>query len=262
MFWKTSPDSFPLIFESCGKFVSRGEWIHPCRIISSYEIIAVLSGKISLYEGEKEFVLEKNQVYLLSPHIKHGGTRPSRDVSFYWLHFQTQALFNEKHFFFSDADTSGLFSLFRMLLHDVNTPFYPQTSAEYLTRLILNEISYLSDRKKEENHIAYKVAEYISGNITDRPNVTDVAEHFGYHPDYLSRLFRKTYGRGIGVFIAEQTIKNAKTLLSVPEKSISEIARILGFENANAFTKFFQYHEGITPSRYVSLYYNTHINHS
>ena len=42
---------------------------------------------------------------------------------------------------------------------------------------------------------------------------------------------------------------------------IVETAKYLGYENENLFVKFFKYHEGITPSQYVSMFYNTHINH-
>lgn len=260
MFQSVSHETHPLVFESCGEFVSRGEWIHPRRIIGSYEIIAVLAGKVYLKEGADSYVLEKNHILLLSPNVEHEGTRTSRDVSFFWLHFRSDAVFDQKHFVFSDTDSASLLSLFRILLHDVNTPFYPQSSAEYLTRLILNEISYLSDRNNSENAVARKAAEFIAANLHRRPTVADIAARFGYHPDYFTRLFRKAYGQSIGAFIADQTMKSAKTMLCTSGKTIAEVAHALGFENANAFTNFFKYHEGITPSRYATLYPNTHIN--
>ena len=36
---------------SSGKFVSRGEWIHPDRIIDSYEIIFVIKGTVYIDEN-------------------------------------------------------------------------------------------------------------------------------------------------------------------------------------------------------------------
>ena len=262
MLWNGDDSQKAPLFESCGKFVSRGEWIHPRRVLHSYEIIAVLSGKVYLREGKTEYVAEKNHVLLLSPDTEHSGYRYSRGVSFYWLHFRLDAVPNQKYFIFSDAEMPSLLSLFRILLHDVNTPLYPESSAVYLTRLILNEISYLSDRKQRKNDVAEKVADYILSDLARRPSVSEIAEHFGYHPDYLSRLFRKSFGQSLGAYIAEQTVKRAKYWLSENEKSVAEIARELGFENANAFTHYFKYHEGITPSHYASIYYNTHENHA
>lgn len=261
MFFVSAHENLPLFFESCGHFVSRGEWIHPQRVISSYEILLVLSGKVYLQEEGQTYTLEKNHLLLLSPGKRHGGTRSSRNVSFYWMHFTCDVCFGETHFILSEGDAASLFGLFRMLLHDVHTPFYPPSSAEYLTRLILNEIHYLSDKQGHDRSIPHRAAEYVAANLAQRPTVPQVAEHFGYHPDYLCRLFRKTFGQSLKAFIAEQTLQQAKQLLRQPEISMAEIARELGFESANLFTKFFKYHEGITPTRYMSMYYNTHVNH-
>lgn len=104
-------------------------------------------------------------------------------------------------------------------------------------------------------------AEYIASNIGTRPTVTDVAEHLGYNADYLCRLFRSAYGITLKNFIAEETVKKAKILLTETGKSIGSVSETLGFENENLFAKFFKYHEGITPSKYISMCYNTHINH-
>lgn len=252
-------DMSSLVFESAGLFLSRGEWIHGTRILSSYEIIFMLSGKVYIKEEEKNYALEKDDLLLLTPGRKHGGVKPSRGVSFYWLHFDTDTKFDDNCFHFKD--TARLSGLFKMLLHIVNTPFYPVSSAEYMTKIILNEIEFLSEKSVAENNPAYMAAEYIASNIGTRPTVTDVAEHLGYNADYLCRLFRSAYGITLKNFIAEETVKKAKILLTETGKSIGSVSETLGFENENLFAKFFKYHEGITPSKYISMCYNTHINH-
>lgn len=247
-----------LNFESAGLFVSRGEWIHAARTVMSYEIIFVLSGRVFIREEEIDYVLEKNDVLLLSPGKMHKGTRPSRGVSFYWLHFTSDIVFGRKYFRLSD--TAQLVGFFRTLLHIKNTPFYPESSAVYMTRLILGEISFLSRRGESSKNPAYMAAEYISSNAALRLSAAEAAEHLGYNADYLCRLFKKTYGMTIKKFIAEETVKKAKLLLTESGKSISDTAEALCFENENLFTKFFKYHEGVTPSQYIQACYNTHIN--
>ena len=39
-------------YDGSGKFISRGEWIHPERIIKSYEIILVTEGEVNIEENE------------------------------------------------------------------------------------------------------------------------------------------------------------------------------------------------------------------
>ena len=246
-------------FESCGQFVSRGEWIHPRRVGNSFEIILVLGGKVFITEESESFVLEKNDVLILSPDKEHFGFRPSKDVSFFWLHFYSSAKLKEKYFSFSD--TAQLVLLFRMLLHYKNTPFYPQSSAEYLTRLIINELSFLSRKVEKSDNAAYKAAEYVTSNLRLRLTVSDVAKHLGYNPDYLCRLFSRVFGTNLKKFIADETVKKAKSILNEGGKSPGKVAEELGFENENLFSKFFKYHEGMTPSQYISMCYNTHINY-
>ncbi len=262
MFLKETIDESAITFETCGQFVSRGEWIHPTRVLHSFEIIFVTAGKVHIRQEEREYHLEKNDVLLLSPEREHGGLAPSRDVSFFWLHFRGTIRPTENCFRFDEGRTTALLSLFRMLLHNVNTPFYPVSSSEYLTRLILNELSYLSDRNISSNGLLHRIAEYIAANLALRPSVTDIADHFGYNPDYLCRLFKKRHGQTLQSFIIAQTVKHAESLLLRSEMSLSEVAAFLGFENENTFSKFFKYHEGVTPSQYASVYYNTHVNHS
>lgn len=251
-------DKSVLNFESAGLFVSRGDWIHGARTISSYEIIFVISGKVFIRENENDYTVEKNDLLLLSPGKMHGGTRYSRGVSFYWLHFTTDIVFDSNYFHLSD--TAQLVGFFRTLLHIKNTPFYPENSAVYMTRLILCEINFLSGRGESSKNPAYMAAEYISSNAALRLSAADVAEHLGYNADYLGRLFKKAYGMTVKKFIAEETVKKAKLMLAESGKSISDTAEALCFENENLFTKFFKYHEGVTPSQYVSACYNTHIN--
>lgn len=246
-------------FDMCGNFVSKGEWIHPRRTNNTYEIIFVLSGKVYMCEENKNYILEKDDILILSPEKEHFGFRSSREVSFFWLHFKTDAKLLENRFHFSD--TAQLLSFFRTLLHIRSTPFYPSGSCEDLTCLIINEISFLSKKVERSDNAAYMAAEYVTANIRLRLSVSDVACHLGYNPDYLCRLFKSVFGKNLKSYIAEETVKRAKTMLSEPASSPGYVAAKLGFESENLFSKFFKYHEGITPSKYISLCYNTHINH-
>ena len=58
---------------SAGKFVSQGEWIHPDRVINSYELIFVLSGTVYINEDNVDYQLKKNEILLLSPTAHHFG---------------------------------------------------------------------------------------------------------------------------------------------------------------------------------------------
>lgn len=259
MLYKDKEKEPDISFRSCGLFVSRGEWIHPDRVIDSYEIIFVVSGKVFIREGDTDYILQKNDVLLLSPGVRHFGTKHTRDLSFYWMHFDSDSDFSGKCFSFSD--TAALTGLFRTLLHNTNTPFYPPSSATHTVYLILNEIDFLSEKTDDTKDAAFMAAEYVMSNIKLRPTVSDVASHLRYNPDYLSRVFKKAFGQSLRDYISHAIIAKAKLLLSQTGNSVAAVSAELDFENENLFTKFFKYHEGITPTQYISMCYNTHINH-
>ena len=80
--------SLPVVPQNAGLFISRGEGIHPTRVIGSYELIFVRQGRLGMFEGRRRFELGAGQTLLLWPGRKHGGTIPyPRDLSFYWIHF-------------------------------------------------------------------------------------------------------------------------------------------------------------------------------
>src|SRR5579862_3044686 len=74
-----------------GLFVSRGEGCHPDRRLTSYELIFVRKGALSIQEEEHRFEVTAGQSLILWPERRHWGTAPfSPDLSFYWVHFTPQ----------------------------------------------------------------------------------------------------------------------------------------------------------------------------
>ena len=48
-------DNNYFVYENIGEFHSNDEWIHPVRVIDSYELIFVLSGTVYLFEEGKRY---------------------------------------------------------------------------------------------------------------------------------------------------------------------------------------------------------------
>ena len=52
-------------YESAGRFISRGVWIHPKRRISSYEIMYVTAGEVAIREGNTDYLLRRGDGVLV-----------------------------------------------------------------------------------------------------------------------------------------------------------------------------------------------------
>lgn len=92
--------------------------------------------------------------------------------------------------------------------------------------------------------------EYFSnGSIGEKglPTVNYMAEQLHVSPRYLSDLLKQESGKTALELIHIYTISEAKNLLKQEDRSVSEIAYVLGFENMSYFTRLFKREVGVTP---------------
>ena len=244
-------------YQSCGKFVSRGKWIHPNRIINSHEIIFVIDGAVHINEDGHEYTLTKNDTLLLEPDLRHFGYQYSENTSFYWMHWVSDNFKPDKKLIHIESPYR-LSLLIKPLLHYSVDNSYPE-SLDYLTRLIFAEL-YSANREPAESRLVESVSKWIKANRDTDLKVEAVAEHFGYNVDYLSRSFKKQCKLSLKRYIDQVKITHIKNLLLNTNLSLKEISDSCGFSDYKYFLKFFKYHEKVTPTEFCSIYFKTNIN--
>jgi AraC-like DNA-binding protein len=82
------------------------------------------------------------------------------------------------------------------------------------------------------------------------PSVSACAKNLGYSADYLSDLLRKETGKSAREHIHFFLIERAKDYLLGSEKTVSEVAFLLGFEHPQHFSKLFKSKTGVSPGAY------------
>ena len=245
-------------YHGAGKFVSYGEWIHPDRVIDSHEIIFVIKGRVHITEDDRQYELKENDVLMLERGRHHFGHAPSTNTSFFWLHFNNAPSIDPSFKLQSIKDAYDLQMLFKQLVH-YRAENRPTEALEYLTRLIL--IECFSPRISEaENPTVSNIAAWISANCAAITRAEQVAEHFGYNADYVSRVFKANYGKSLKEYIDAEKINYIKRLLLSGGKTLNDVSYEAGFSDYKYFLKYFKYHEGITPTQFLSAYPKTHIN--
>lgn len=96
---------------------------------------------------------------------------------------------------------------------------------------------------------ARKIIEDWQGSCA--PEISEVAELAGCSVNYLSTMFRRSYGVTIKSFILQHKLENARHLLNQGEMRPAEVAEFCGFRDAGYFSRLFKKAFGCTPS---SLY--------
>lgn len=112
-------------------------------------------------------------------------------------------------------------------------------------------------RKPSNNTIVGQVERILGAYFRDHaekrlPTVKELASQVFLSPGYLSDLLKKETGKNAQDHIHFHLIEAAKNLLMSTDKSIGEIAYVLGFEYPQYFNKLFKQKTGKTPQEFRS----------
>ncbi len=104
----------------------------------------------------------------------------------------------------------------------------------------------------ERTEVVEKAKSYLERNTHRQISVKEMAEHVHLSGHYCSTLFKETVGMSpkqyhssLRMTLAAETLKNDRN-----DKSISEIADILGFSSVHYFSRKFKEHFGTSPTRF------------
>ncbi len=119
------------------------------------------------------------------------------------------------------------------------------------------------DRKPLVGKIVTKFDEclydyFVKGEAEQKglPSVSHIASALNLSPKYLSDLLKQETGKTALELIHLYVISEAKNLLVTGERSISEIAYQLGFENPPYFSRLFKKKVGVSPKEFQNRIMN------
>ncbi|WP_370980794.1 helix-turn-helix transcriptional regulator [Agaribacterium sp. ZY112] len=124
--------------------------------------------------------------------------------------------------------------------------FATQETAE-----LSNMISQLPAKRSVK--IIAQTQEYIERNFHKAIEAADLAAEVNVSQSYLMRCFKKETGKTIKQYLTQYRIEQAKLFLK--EKSVSEVAFSVGYNDSNYFGNVFKKHVGIGPQRYKKEQY-------
>ncbi len=79
-------------------------------------------------------------------------------------------------------------------------------------------------------------------------SLDSVSAILNINPSYFSSLFKRSTGINFVDYLTNLRIQAAQELLQDPLRSTAEVARLVGYENANYFTRTFKKKTGMTPT--------------
>ncbi len=263
----------PFVSENGGLFISRGFGRHPDRIISSYEIIYVVKGSLALREGEREYRIAHGGFLILVPGLRHWGAEDyPPDLEFYWLHFRL-AEGAEGDYFRSGLalprrgevrEGERLVELFRWFLDSQEKGELDSRLADMLCAMILVVAGRRPDVVAGPNdrvaRLAREARRMVKKSSQEHLTTSILAERLACNPDYLGRIYKKSFGISITEDIHAHRIKLAKKLLLDENLNVNEIAQRSGYAEAVYFRRMFKRREGLAPGAFRRMYSHMHMN--
>ncbi|MCD7807926.1 MAG: AraC family transcriptional regulator, partial [Erysipelotrichaceae bacterium] len=95
-----------------------------------------------------------------------------------------------------------------------------------------------------------EICEYIKSHYQENLTLSEVADIYGYSPQYLSRIFKKYTGTTFLAYLHTIRLNAAYKQIAQTDYSILMIAEDNGFSNVKALNKLFKETYGMTPTAY------------
>ena len=142
-----------------------------------------------------------------------------------------------------------------LLQNAVSSAQSPHTYAalllkSYLIRLfdLLNSPKMLHHRGKVFSDRMAEVKQYIDTEYANISDVSEIAAHFFYSREHLSRRFKRAFNVSVSEYLAKRRVCESLSLLQ--SESVSYAARCVGFHSQSAYIAAFKRYIGCLPSEY------------
>lgn len=139
--------------------------------------------------------------------------------------------------------------------NELKSVLAPHRPIQEMERAVLRFITDCAEavkhfREQSCPDVMYRCNEIIRQHFHRDISLGELAQIVGVSVSYLSKLFNKQFGMNYREYLNEIRIQKAKELLEVPHMKVMEIARRVGYNNANYFTRIFKRQTGLSPQEY------------
>ena len=104
------------------------------------------------------------------------------------------------------------------------------------------------------NVLGNRIITYIDHNFSEDISLQSISENLNISPYYLSHVFKDMTGYSPLKYILRRRIGEAQTLLITTDKTITQIASMVGYDNPSHFNQMFSKNVGRTPREFRKNY--------
>ncbi|CAG7646475.1 AraC family transcriptional regulator [Paenibacillus allorhizosphaerae] len=238
---------------------------------SIHSIHYIVSGKGTYVMNGVEHPIEAGKVMIFVPDtLFEWWIAETQDVEIYHIRFDYQMVYKDKQHWLSEPPDDGLAPLRGMLAlerpQEVRLLFdkvYKLWKAcdpisQYRCNLAFRELWLLlienvrDQQYWSDTDSAIKfTCEYITEHYRSPLSIEQLAKLAGISTGHYSREFKRLFGFSPKEYIIRVKMNHAKELLGASEFNLTEISKLVGYEDEFYFSRVFKRITGITPSSYA-----------
>lgn len=247
----------------------------------NYEVYYILKGHMQMQIDGQEHLLEPNQFILIPPGVRHGTVyipeEPKEYVVFvFGLHKNSdtqQSKWTPEHEFMAQLE-KALAGQFYLIAQDNNdcTAVLSEIEREsnerqvgwqivlvdycreYFIKLIRNILSENADTAARQDtgqsNLAVEITKYMHEHYHENISLEDVSKAFHITPRHVTRIFSDYFGTSFRKTLSIYRLNYAKKYLYYTEKTVEEIATLVGISAPQTLYRLFKENEGMTLSEY------------
>lgn len=229
------------------------------RILNAYQIVQISAGagRLEFGHDRRQVALTEGSVFLLFPGVWHRFA-PDRNSGWveHWIECRGSAfdfaldaglLQQERPVYVSSTEISEIFASIHYLAQDDTLRNQPLIST-----LGLQLLAILCRAKDINGNVSGRIVDRARMILMERCGqpllVEKIAEELGVSYPYFRRLFRCHTGMSAKRYQMTVRMQRARDFLMNTDKSIKEIAGLLGFSSAFHFSTQFRQETGSSPS--------------
>ena len=262
--------SKPLIVGSCGTYrlltTPKLPTYRP-RGRLDYQLIYISAGQVYFHfdNKENETVIKAGNMVLFRPKDFQKYEYYGIDkMQVYWVHFTGSDVKNilrkygikdDLHYFF--VGTSLEYErIYKKMISELQRC---QNNYEEMLSILMRQLliciyrELQKERKISDIYLDNEMdmaTQYFTDNYSSDISIEEYASSRGMSISWFIRNFKKFTGITPMHFIVSTRISNAQLLLETTKYSISEISRIVGYDNPLYFSRLFHKVKGFAPSEY------------
>ena len=260
--------SKPLMVTSCGTYRLYTRKKLPTwrpRGRRDFQLIYVASGKAHFHFGDEERIVTAGHMVLYRPKEPQKYEYYGKDqTQVFWVHFtgndvtnilRSYGITDNKKVFYCGSSLDNQ-NLFRKMINELqmSKENYAEMLEMYLRQIFITmQRAFIGTIKKEKARVVDKIEKatvYFNENYSQEINIDEYAEQMNVSVSWFIRNFRESTGLTPMQYILSKRIYNAEILLQDPSYNVSEISRVVGYDNPLYFSRIFKKAKGLSPSEY------------